>query len=93
MINYNGARVMGVLATSRSIGSDSGDHYLRPFVISRPEVNVYGRTSDDEFLVLATDGLWDVMSDQEACQLAKCCLYGGNSEAPETAASGTVIGF
>ncbi|GAB2230899.1 hypothetical protein Droror1_Dr00015196 [Drosera rotundifolia] len=89
VINYDGARVMGVLATSRSIG----DHYLMPFVISRPEVNVYRRTSDDEFLILATDGLWDVLSDQEACQLAKSCLYGGNSEAPETAASGTVIGF
>ncbi|KAL9256687.1 putative protein phosphatase 2C 8 [Drosera capensis] len=92
VINYNGPRVMGVLATSRSIGSDSGDHYLRPYVISRPEVNVYRRTSDDEFLILATDGLWDVMSDQEACQLVKSCLYGGNSGAPETVASGSVIG-
>ncbi|KAL2527414.1 putative protein phosphatase 2C 24 [Abeliophyllum distichum] len=72
VINWNGQRVLGVLATSRSIG----DHYLKPFVISQPEVRVFNRTNMDEFLILASDGLWDVVSNDFACQVAKRCLDG-----------------
>eukprot|EP00884_Botryococcus_braunii_P011861 jgi/Botrbrau1/20676/Bobra.0058s0008.3 len=67
---WNGVRVMGVLAVSRAIG----DHCLRPFVIARPEVTILARRPDDELLLLASDGLWDVLSNQEACTLAKRCL-------------------
>ncbi|KAK9807905.1 hypothetical protein WJX72_012508 [[Myrmecia] bisecta] len=67
---WNGVRVMGVLAVSRAIG----DHCLRPFVIAQPEVTILGRRADDELLLLASDGLWDVLTNQEACSLAKRCL-------------------
>uniref|UniRef100_A0A7N0U9J3 protein-serine/threonine phosphatase n=1 Tax=Kalanchoe fedtschenkoi TaxID=63787 RepID=A0A7N0U9J3_KALFE len=72
VINWNGFRVLGVLATSRSIG----DHYLKPFIISEPEVAVCERTSKDEFLILASDGLWDVITNEVACQVTRQCLYG-----------------
>ncbi|GAB2223548.1 hypothetical protein Droror1_Dr00017689 [Drosera rotundifolia] len=72
VINWNGPRILGVLATSRAIG----DHYLRPYVTSRPEVKIYNRTRDNEFLILATDGLWDVVSNQVACQVVRRCLNG-----------------
>uniref|UniRef100_A0A5B7B3I4 protein-serine/threonine phosphatase n=1 Tax=Davidia involucrata TaxID=16924 RepID=A0A5B7B3I4_DAVIN len=72
VINWNGQRVLGVLATSRSIG----DHYLKPFVISEPEVTVSERTDADEFLILASDGLWDVISNEVACEIARRCLNG-----------------
>ncbi|KAH7839441.1 hypothetical protein Vadar_004227 [Vaccinium darrowii] len=72
VINWNGNRVLGVLATSRSIG----DHYLKPFVIAKPEVKVIKRTRADEFLILATDGLWDVVSNEFACQVVRTCLAG-----------------
>lgn len=72
VINWNGHRVLGVLATSRSIG----DQYLKPFVSSKPEVTVNKRTENDEFLVLASDGLWDVISNEFACQIIKRCLHG-----------------
>ncbi|XP_058724606.1 protein phosphatase 2C 51-like [Vicia villosa] len=72
VINWNGHRVLGVLATSRSIG----DEYLRPYVISKPEVTVTKRTSDDEFLILASDGLWGVMSSEIACQVVRKCFKG-----------------
>ena len=34
-------------------------------VTALPEVTFYQRTDDDEFLILACDGLWDVMTEQE----------------------------
>jgi protein phosphatase 2C len=40
-------------------------------VISRPEVTVVPRGEDDECLVLASDGMWDVMSKEQACRLAR----------------------
>ncbi|KAF3970816.1 hypothetical protein CMV_005519 [Castanea mollissima] len=72
VINWNGHRVLGVLTTSRSIG----DHHLRPYVISKPEVTVTKRSNNDEFLILASDGLWDVISNEVACQTVKRCLEG-----------------
>ncbi|KAG1658698.1 hypothetical protein FOA52_013638 [Chlamydomonas sp. UWO 241] len=53
---------MGVLAMSRAIG-DTG---LRPYVIPEPEITVVTRSPDDEFLLLASDGLWDVFSNADA---------------------------
>lgn len=32
------------------------------------------RTEVDEFLVLASDGLWDVVSNEVACQVVRRCL-------------------
>ncbi|WOK91384.1 putative protein phosphatase 2C 51 isoform X1 [Canna indica] len=72
VINWDGYRVLGVLATSRSIG----DYYLKPFVISEPDVTVTERTDKDEFLILASDGLWDVVSNEAACKIARQCLNG-----------------
>ncbi|GMI99664.1 highly ABA-induced PP2C gene 3 [Hibiscus trionum] len=72
VINWNGHRVLGVLATSRSIG----DQYLKPFVICKPEVTVRELTDDDEFLILASDGMWDVVSNETACRVVRRCLNG-----------------
>ncbi|KAG8069082.1 hypothetical protein GUJ93_ZPchr0005g15028 [Zizania palustris] len=67
VIQWNGYRVLGVLAMSRSIG----DKYLKPYIIPVPEVTVVARAKDDECLVLASDGLWDVMSNEEVCDAAR----------------------
>uniref|UniRef100_A0A1J3IJF9 protein-serine/threonine phosphatase n=1 Tax=Noccaea caerulescens TaxID=107243 RepID=A0A1J3IJF9_NOCCA len=67
VIQWQGARVFGVLAMSRSIG----DRYLKPYVIPEPEVTFMPRSREDECLVLASDGLWDVMSNQEVCEVAR----------------------
>ncbi|KAG1669264.1 hypothetical protein FOA52_003302 [Chlamydomonas sp. UWO 241] len=70
VLYWNGHRVMGVLAMSRAIG----DHGLRPYVIPEPEITVVPRHDDDDFLLLASDGLWDVMANQEATSLAIRCM-------------------
>ncbi|KAI4377003.1 hypothetical protein MLD38_014702 [Melastoma candidum] len=67
VIQWNGHRVFGVLAMSRSIG----DKYLKPWIIPEPEVMFVPRAREDECLVLASDGLWDVMTNEEACDLAR----------------------
>ncbi|KZV53192.1 hypothetical protein F511_27558 [Dorcoceras hygrometricum] len=73
IIMRKGWRVQGVLPTSRSIG----DHHLKPYVSSQPEVTVTKRTKSDDFLIIATDGLWDVVSNDVACQVVKNSLHGG----------------
>jgi protein phosphatase 2C len=71
VIYWDGARVFGVLAMSRAIG----DSYLKPFVVSDPEVRVVERNDgEDEFLILASDGLWDVVSNEVACNVVRACL-------------------
>lgn len=45
-------------------------------MISKPEVTVTKRSSKDEFVILASDGLWDVMSSEVACQVVRKCLNG-----------------
>lgn len=67
VIQWNGHRVFGVLAMSRSIG----DRYLKPWIIPDPEVMFLPRVKDDECLILASDGLWDVITNEEACEVAR----------------------
>ena len=67
-------RVCGVLAVSRALG----DHGMKEFVVARPFLSSSTVTTADdienapgpnltkrEFLVVACDGLWDVMTDEE----------------------------
>lgn len=43
-------------------------------MISKPEVTITDRREDDDCLILASDGLWDVVSNQTACGIARMCL-------------------
>lgn len=52
----------------------TGDSYLKPYVIPEPDVTVTDRTAEDECLILASDGLWDVVSNDTACGVARMCL-------------------
>lgn len=45
-------------------------------MISEPEVTVTKRTESDDFLVIASDGLWDVVSNKFACEVVRLCLNG-----------------
>ncbi|XP_059300551.1 probable protein phosphatase 2C 24 isoform X2 [Lycium ferocissimum] len=72
VIYWDGPRVSGVLAMSRAIG----DNYLKPYVICEPEVTITDRTAEDDCLILASDGLWDVVSNDTACGVAGMCLKG-----------------
>lgn len=72
-------RVCGVLAVTRSLG----DQILKPYVTAHPavcEVRLVVPNNHDSnnssnsnryFLIVACDGLWDVMTDDEAVQLVQ----------------------
>ncbi|KAK9288243.1 hypothetical protein L1049_016693 [Liquidambar formosana] len=54
------------LAISRALG----DYCMKDFgLISVPEVTQRNITNSDQFAILATDGVWDVISNQEAVQI------------------------
>lgn len=52
----------------------AGDNYLKPYVSCEPEVTIIERTPGDDCLILASDGLWDVVSNETACKVARMCL-------------------
>ncbi|PIN23482.1 Serine/threonine protein phosphatase [Handroanthus impetiginosus] len=70
-------RVHGSLAVTRAIG----DRHLKEWVIAEPATKVFKIRPDCEFLIMASDGLWDKVSNQEAVDLARpLCVGGGKPE-------------
>ncbi|GJX70288.1 kinase and PP2C-like domain-containing protein [Tanacetum coccineum] len=55
------------LQVTRSIGDDD----LKPGVTAEPEVTETILSDDDEYLVMASDGLWDVVSSVEVVSIIK----------------------
>ena len=63
-----------------SLSRAFGDLDASPFVTHEPEIYKYKLSSKDKFMVLACDGLWDVLSNQEVVNFVlECCNYGYNS--------------
>jgi len=65
------SRVNGSLSCSRAIGNLSykadarrGPH--EQLVCSTPDVREFAREAEDEFLIVACDGVWDVVGSQDA---------------------------
>ncbi|CEM25870.1 unnamed protein product [Vitrella brassicaformis CCMP3155] len=81
-------RVLGRLAVSRAFGDydykcipkrsvddpNNDEGPAGPLVISEPEIRHEKATSQDEFVLLACDGLFDVFSSQEAVQFVRTRL-------------------
>lgn len=64
-------RLMGCLNMSRAIGDAS----LRPYGLTAdPDVATHVRTPADEFAILASDGLWNVISNEAACNIVRACI-------------------
>ncbi|KAE8688803.1 putative protein phosphatase 2C 25 [Hibiscus syriacus] len=74
-------RVHGSLAVSRGIG----DHHLKPWVISEPETKIVRIEPECDFLILASDGLWDKVSNQEAVDIARRSCTGIDKPVPLSA--------
>ncbi|KAG6414606.1 hypothetical protein SASPL_121979 [Salvia splendens] len=66
-------RVQGYLDISRAIGGVEFKSSIslppeEQMVIADPEVKTVEFTNEDEFIVIATDGIWDSMSSQEVVE-------------------------
>ena len=59
-------RVLGSLAVSRALGDLNFKEI--PMVIPDPHINEMEMKEEDEFLIIACDGLWDVMTYDEAVE-------------------------
>lgn len=57
-------RVNGVLAITRLLG----DSYVKNLVTGRPFTTSTQILPEDDFLILACDGVWDVITDDDACK-------------------------
>lgn len=74
-------RINGNLALSRAIG----DRSERPYVSSTVDISHNDIDEElDDFVVIATDGLWDVMSSQEVVTYVHDTLTLSTIEEQET---------
>ncbi|KAK9763893.1 Protein phosphatase 2C 2 [Basidiobolus ranarum] len=69
-------RVNGNLALSRAIGDFEFKQNMKlnpedQVVTANPDVETHSITSDDEFIVLACDGIWDCMTSEEVVQYVR----------------------
>lgn len=62
---FDVARVNGIIAIARSLG----DKELEELVSASPYISKTKLSSDDKRLILACDGVWDVISDEDAAGL------------------------
>ncbi|KAM0068908.1 putative protein-serine/threonine phosphatase [Helianthus debilis subsp. tardiflorus] len=60
-------RIQGSLAVSRGIG----DNHLKKWVIAEPETRIIEIRPECEFLILASDGIWDKVNNQEAIDIVR----------------------
>lgn len=76
-------RVNGMLALSRALGdfeykSNKSIPAKDQAVSAYPDVKVEQITRETEFILLACDGIWDVMTSQEAIDFAHKHIYKNN---------------
>lgn len=65
---------------------------MKPYVISEPEVTVTERSDEDECLILASDGLWDVVQNETACRVVQMCLKAEKTVSPPESPGNDVVG-
>ncbi|KAI7740674.1 hypothetical protein M8C21_018175, partial [Ambrosia artemisiifolia] len=75
------SRVLGSLAVSRGIG----DRSLKQWITAEPETKIVKIVPEFEFLIMASDGLWDKVSNQEAIDLARPFCVGNDKLEPASA--------
>lgn len=60
--------------------SEAKEFLTPPYLTAEPEVTSYQLQRTDKFLILATDGLWDMLSNEEAVEFVKDNLQKHNPD-------------
>ena len=82
-------RVGGILCVTRALGDyDVAKGEKLRGISATPEITARTLDDDDEFMLLACDGLWDVFSAQSAVDFARRMLV--QEHAPEVVCEGLV---
>lgn len=76
-------RIGGFGAMSRTIGDHDAKQCIQG-LIATPEISTHQVGTNDEFIILASDGVWDVIESQQAVDIVKAAL--GTPPNPEAAA-------
>lgn len=62
--------IQGIVSVARALG----DYPLRPYITDEPRCATFELDDSDEFVIFACDGLWDVLSDDDAVRIARDAL-------------------
>lgn len=62
-------------AVTRSLLRAIGDVALQPYITCEPEIMDKLLDINDEYLVIATDGLWDVLENEEVARMVLSGKY------------------
>jgi serine/threonine protein phosphatase PrpC len=52
-----------------SVSRSFGDFNTHPYITCEPDIYFYHLNKKDKFIIMACDGLWDVMDGNEACNI------------------------
>ncbi len=75
VISYGAPRVEGILAMSRALG----DRGLKPYVSSEPRIVEGHPGKENDYAVLACDGVWDVLMPDDVMLIVRAAIDPGRA--------------
>ncbi|XP_069822383.1 pyruvate dehydrogenase [acetyl-transferring]-phosphatase 2, mitochondrial [Dendropsophus ebraccatus] len=69
------------------------NYHTPPYLTAKPEINYHKLRPQDKFLVMASDGLWDMLDNQDVVRLVADYLSEIRSQEPEVAVEKRSLGY
>ena len=69
------------------IRGENNESFAADLVVPDPEVKVFDLSKSDEFFIIASDGLWDVLNPRVACNIALKAFREGRSATQDIVAA------
>lgn len=75
IIKDGAGRICRALAVSRAFGD-----FDAPCVIAEPQITMHDIVQEDQYLILACDGIWDVLSNNQAANIVRQSMTENNGD-------------